>query len=291
MNLSIAASLLLLCPSGVSAIFPAPLQLWKEDECIDGRNEDLRGEAAHPPSLKVEELVLTEEECLHLIDATAEEEFDNGTVSNYRSFIKIDVAEDFYQKLRDPSLARDGKLEVPISRVLQTTTPHRDGYYGSAHLGVQDGALVDEEVTLLFLNDNPGSNFVYGEEKIPVKCGTKVTFNGGYTHNTEVLAGGTVKFLGPLTVASGLKSGFFGGQCGTATGGYCSCPACDSANGLSGAEFTQSCCNAVAVPTPGKCGYADNWIVAGTCTAANSKSGKADKSTKKTKSPKASKNT
>ena len=236
--------------------------------------------------------VLTEEECQQLVNTTSEEEFDQGrTVSGVRFFIKIDIAEGIYKKLRDPSLARDGKLEVSISRVLKSSIPHRDGYYGNYHLGVPEGALVDEEVTILFLNNNHGASFVYGNEKVPVKCGTKVTFNGGYTHNTEVLAGGTVKFLGPLTVASGLKSGFFGGQCGTATGGYCSCPACDSANGLSGAEFSQSCCNAVAVPTPGKCGYADNWIVAGTCTAANSKSGKADKSTKKTKSPKASKNT
>ena len=83
---------------------------------------------------------------------------------------------------------------------------------------------------MLYLNDNPGASFVYGNKKVPVKCGTKVTFNGGHTHNTEVLAGGTVKFLGPITVASGLRSGSYDGQCETVLfgPGSCSCRACDA---------------------------------------------------------------
>ena len=215
MHLSIVASLLLLLllgPSAVSAIFPAPLELRKQGECIDGWKADLRGDAAHPPSLKVEELVLTEEQCQHLIETTAEEEF-GSTLDRLRFFNTIGIAEDLYEKLRDPSLARDGKLDVPISRVLETTRPHRDRYHGDDALGVPEGALVDEEVTVLFLNDNQGASFVYGNEKVPVKCGTKVTFNGGHTHNTELLAGGTVKFLGPITVGSGLRSGSYDGQC------------------------------------------------------------------------------
>ena len=162
MNLSIVASLLLLLlgPSAVhvSAIFPAPLELRKQGECIDGRKKDLRGEAAHPPSLKVEELVLTEEQCQQLVNTTTEEEFDNGsTVDGFRFYTKINVAEDLYQKLRDPSLARNGNLEMPISRVHESSMPHRDGYYGNAHLGVPEGALVEEEVTMIFLNDNFGA--------------------------------------------------------------------------------------------------------------------------------------
>ena len=248
MNLSIATSLLLLLlgPSVVSAIFPAPLELRKQGECIDGHKKDLRGDAAHPPSLKVEELVLTEEQCQQLLNTTTDEEFDNGsTVSGVRFFTKIDIAEDVYKKLRDPSLAKDGKLEVSISRVLKTTPSHRDGYYGNDHLGVPEGALVDEEVTLLFLNDNYGASFVYGNEKVPVKCGTKVTFNGGHTHNTELLAGGTVKFLGPLTMSSGLISVDYDGQCESSiySGCFCSCAACDAENLYGGTSYVDSCCN------------------------------------------------
>ena len=189
--------------------------------------------------------VLTEEECQQLVNTTSEEEFDQGrTVSGVRFFIKIDIAEGIYKKLRDPSLARDGKLEVSISRVLKSSIPHRDGYYGNYHLGVPEGALVDEEVTILFLNNNHGASFVYGNEKVPVKCGTKVTFNGGHTHNTEVLAGGTVKFLGPLTVSSGLISEDYAGQCECpfTQGVFCSCGACDAGNGLGGTESADSCC-------------------------------------------------
>ena len=88
MNLSIAASLLLLRPSAVSAIFPAPLELRKQGECIDGWRDDLRGDATHPPSLKVEELVLTEEQCQQLVNTTAEEEF-GSTLDRLRFFNTI----------------------------------------------------------------------------------------------------------------------------------------------------------------------------------------------------------
>jgi len=246
MNFSTIA-LFLLRSSTCSGIFPAPLQHRKQGECVNGRMEDLRGEAAHPPSLKVEELVLTEEECKQLVDTTSEEEFDQGaTVSGIRFYTKIDIAEDLYKKLRDPSLARNGKLEVYISRVLETSMPHRDGYYNNSHLGVSEGALVDEEVTMLFLNDNAGASFIYGEEKVPVKCGTKVTFNGGHTHNTEVLAGGAVMFLGPHTVSSGLNSENYDGQCEeleVSKGGVCSCAACDRnlENNYDG-DYVNSCC-------------------------------------------------
>jgi len=309
MNLSIVASLLLLLlgPSAVhvSAIFPAPLELRKHGECIDGRKKDLRGEAAHLPTLKVEELVLTEEQCQQIVNTTSEEEFDQGrTVSGVRFFTKIEIAEDVYKKLRDPSLAKDGKLEVSISRVLETSTPHRDGYYGNS--GVPEGALVDEEVTLLFLNDNHGASFVYGNEKVPVKCGTKVTFNGGHTHNTELLGGGTVKFLGPLTVSSGLNSEDYDGQCENITDlqlkgdQFCSCAACDAEKGTpSSIDPTHpdepcafSCCDLSVAPTPapGQCvdsnTYAKNPSL---CPPVSSKGGKSSKSQKSTKGPKSSK--
>lgn len=308
MNIScIAASLLLLLgPSAVhvSAIFPAPLELRKQGECIDGWKADLRGDAAHPPSLKVEELVLTEEECQQLVNTTSEKEFDNGrTVSGVRFFTKIDVAEDVYKKLRDPSLAKDGKLEVSISRVLETSTPHRDGYYGNS--GVPEGALVDEGVILLFLNDNHGASFVYGNEKVPVKCGTKVTFNGGHTHNTELLAGGTVKFLGPLTVSSGLISVDYDGQCENPArrlGGFeCSCSACDAEKGTPSSIDPEnnspsnafSCCDPSVAPTPapGECVSPQAYIKnPSLCPPVSSKGGKSTKSQKSTKGgPKSSK--
>ena len=263
MNLScIAASLLLLGPSTVSAIFPAPLELRKQGECVHGRKKDLRGEAAHLPTLKVEEHVLTEEECQQLVNTTSEEEFDQGrTVSGVRFFTKIEIAEDVYKKLRDPSLAKDGKLEVSISRVLETSTPHRDGYYGNS--GVPEGALVDEGVILLFLNNNYGASFVYGNEKVPVKCGTKVTFNGGHTHNTELLGGGTVKFLGPLTVSSGLNSEDYDGQCENPDKKdlqqTCSCSACDAEKGTPCSidalktKTDYSCCDVSVDPTLSSC--------------------------------------
>jgi hypothetical protein len=59
-----------------------------------------------------------------------------------------------------------------------------------------------EEVSFVFLNDNPNAFFVHGDDRIPVVAGNMVIFRGGQVkHYTEVESG-EVHLLGPFGARS-----------------------------------------------------------------------------------------
>ena len=77
--------------------------------------------------------------------------------------------------------------------ISKTTKVHQDH-----HL---DGKLATEQVGFVFLNDNDEATFVHGDEKVLVKSGRMVAFQGDVPHNM-VIHSGNVKLLGPFALSS-----------------------------------------------------------------------------------------
>ena len=225
-----------------------------------------------PAFITVEENVITIGECNAILNNIEEEKFKE-TRNGYRYFTQVELEDNVMHKFNDcygnSCSDSDGGLSiisddvtaarnvVPISRVTTTTKIHQDRHYAGNN-DEDVGSIVDESIVILYLTDNPGASFVYNahqpndEKRVPVKCGTKLTFHGGYPHHTVmndfgVVGGGidsrssasaaatttAVKFLGPVTAMSNRVVGdFYAGPCenlSAAVGSECSCQSCDLA--------------------------------------------------------------
>ena len=56
------------------------------------------------------------------------------------------------------------------------------------------GGPLNEHISFLILNDNPKAKFVYGENEVPIKKGSLVTFDGNVQHRT-IIDQGVVNLL------------------------------------------------------------------------------------------------
>jgi hypothetical protein len=146
--------------------------------------------------MRIEENTLTNGECERLVQSAPEGAF-NDTRLGHLHFTYLTADENLLETLFGTG-TEHSSCEIPIFHVLEASKPHQDRCNDEDSNMETYGTIVDEEVILLFLNDNPNAFFHYGEEKIPLKCGTKLVFHGGYTHHVEVNSG-VVKFLGPVT--------------------------------------------------------------------------------------------
>ena len=77
-----------------------------------------------------------------------------------------------------------------------------------------DGDQVHGDVGFVFLNDNPDAYFQHGRNRVSVKAGKLVTFNGNVTHNT-VIRRGQVQLLGPFDMVTFKAVGIALDCCGT----------------------------------------------------------------------------
>jgi len=77
------------------------------------------------------------------------------------------------------------------TRVLTASSAlHSDRYvYGDMR-----GGPLNEHISFLILNDNPKAKFVYGENEVPIKKGSLVTFDGNVQHRT-IIDQGVVNLL------------------------------------------------------------------------------------------------
>ncbi|GMI49750.1 hypothetical protein ScalyP_jg440, partial [Parmales sp. scaly parma] len=104
------------------------------------------------------------------------------------------VSPELSQKL---SLGCDSTTCSSIQTRVMTASQalHRDRYVN----GDTEGGALNERVSFLILNDNPKAKFVYGENEVPIKKGSLVTFDGNVQHRT-IIDQGVVNLLGPWAV-------------------------------------------------------------------------------------------
>lgn len=158
-----------------------------------------------PRFIEIETNVLTPEECAQILRDSPEDSVFVAQGPRARTIMPVarDIFNRFVNKSafgEDPSFAARA---LPITRVTETTGRHQDHYVEHSDPN-RLGQVVDEAIVLMYLNDNPDAGFVYGDQRVPAKCGTKVTFHGGYSHFTELPPGGQpIKFLGPSTHSQG----------------------------------------------------------------------------------------
>ncbi|GMI52964.1 hypothetical protein ScalyP_jg70 [Parmales sp. scaly parma] len=80
---------------------------------------------------------------------------------------------------------------------------HSDRYVN----GDMRGGPLNERVSFLILNDNSQAKFLHGENEVPIKKGSLVTFDGNVKHRT-IIDQGVVNLLGPWAVDTKLSVGF-----------------------------------------------------------------------------------
>ena len=72
---------------------------------------------------------------------------------------------------------------------------HSDRYVN----GDMRGGPLNERVSFLILNDNSQAKFLHGDNEVPIKKGSLVTFDGNVKHRT-IIDQGVVNLLGPWAV-------------------------------------------------------------------------------------------
>lgn len=112
------------------------------------------------------------------------------------------IREQYLQQCEEPSqrvVFEDLKEEnvIPINVLFETSPRHTDGLKFQGDRAFAEDMPGDLSVAFIPLEDNDQAFFDHGEERVLIKKGTMVTFDGAIKHNT-VLLGGSVQFLGPF---------------------------------------------------------------------------------------------
>ena len=79
---------------------------------------------------------------------------------------------------------------------------HSDRYVN----GDTRGGPLNERVSFFILNDNSQAKFLHGDNEVPIKKGSLVTFDGNVKHRT-IIDQGVVNLLGPWAVDTKLSVG------------------------------------------------------------------------------------
>jgi hypothetical protein len=158
-------------------------------------------------TFKVVKGFLSNSELDHFLQVKPTEE---GHYNRIHGLTKIDAS--LVDRLKGVGAAKSVQTghnaEIKTTHLTQSSAPHID------HVEDQEDFswdVVEEEVSFVFLNDNPNAFFVHGEDRIPVVAGNMVIFRGGQVkHYTEVESG-EVHLLGPFGARSLESVGSGGG--------------------------------------------------------------------------------
>jgi hypothetical protein len=149
-------------------------------------------------SFKVVKGFLSNSELDHFLQVKPTEK---GNRNRMHGFTKIDAS--FVDRLEGVGAAKSVEkvhekvhnAEIKTTHLTQSSVPHVDRFS-------RGGVVEGEEVSFVFLNDNPNAFFVHGDDRIPVVAGNMVIFRGGQVkHYTEVESG-EVHLLGPFGASS-----------------------------------------------------------------------------------------
>lgn len=124
----------------------------------------------------------------------------NASVKYFgETHLSADLQQHIQEVILDDScseeLPKDG-AKVCIKRLTETTNSHRDTFVMRP-----DRQVVKDTVAFIALNSNKRAKFVHGEEEVPIKAGSLITFSGNQCHRT-IVNDGHVKIAGPFHVSS-----------------------------------------------------------------------------------------
>jgi hypothetical protein len=126
---------------------------------------------------------------------------EHGHYNRMHGLTKIDAS--LVDRLKGVGAAKSVQTghntEIKTTHLTQSSAPHID------HVEDQEDFswdVVEEEVSLIFLNDNPNAFFVHGEDRIPVVAGNMVFFHGGQVMHCTEVDSGEVHLLGPFKTHS-----------------------------------------------------------------------------------------
>jgi hypothetical protein len=156
------------------------------------------GTVSASSAFKVAKGFLSNSELDHFLQVKPTEQ---GHYNRIHGLTKIDAS--LVDRLKGVGAAKSVQTghnaEIKTTHLTQSSAPHID------HVEDQEDFswdVVEEEVSFVFLNDNPNAFFVHGEDRIPVVAGNMVIFRGGQVkHYTEVESG-EVHLLGPFGARS-----------------------------------------------------------------------------------------
>jgi hypothetical protein len=156
------------------------------------------GTVSASSAFKVVKGFLSNSELEHFLQVKPTEQGHNNRI---HGLTKIDAS--LVDRLKEVGAAKSVQTghsaEIKTTHLTQSSVPHVDNVEDQ-----EDSSwdVVEEEVSLVFLNDNPNAFFVHGEDRIPVVAGNMVVFRGGQVRHYTEVESGEVHLLGPFEAHS-----------------------------------------------------------------------------------------
>lgn len=138
-----------------------------------------------------------------LLELEASIEMASDASASVKYFGETKLSAELLARIHEKVLGKSCSEESPkngatvrIQELSKTTDSHPDKFVMRP-----DRQIVEDTVAFIALNSNKRAEFVHGDEKVPIRAGSLVTFPGSTRHHT-VVNSGNVKIAGPFHVAS-----------------------------------------------------------------------------------------